>query len=282
MKAELRNFLDQHFSKWDKTLLEEEFVIQATEPELSSVDDLLQTKFDKSISIDTIDVKWTNAENLIELALDKQYINEVNTGNLKASDLPFLVDEYTDNYNAEEKSFCNEKTFVITFTLGKKVLPLMKYLEKKPLKPIVLYYRLTLPGQTTVDSNSSQVIYQTIPSYGPLSQYKTAYMCESDFITPTTDLISFVVKRCAADDNLGIPPMFNVELFIISKPYQTVETSNMITAISNYVNPGVDSVTLSDYINYPVTAASGIYAGYTNVKIIFDNSPEKKRTVIIT
>ena len=282
MKAELRKFLDEHFSNWVKTLTEGGFIIQTTEPELSSVDDLLQTKFDKSISIDTIDVKWNNAENLIELALDKQYINEVNTGNLKANDLPFLVDEYTDSYNVEEKSFCNEKTFAISFTLGKKVLPVMKYLEKKPLKPIVLYYRLTLPGQTTVDSNASQVIYQTIPSYGPLSQYKTAYMCESDFITPTTDLISFVVKRCAADDNLGIPPMFNVELFIISQPYQTVETSNIITAISNYVNPGVDSVTLSDYINYPVTAASGIYAGYTNVKIIFDNGPDKKRTVIIT
>ena len=282
MKAELRKFLDEHFSNWVKTLTEGGFIIQTTEPELSSVDDLLQTKFDKSISIDTIDVKWNNAENLIELALDKQYINEVNTGNLKANDLPFLVDEYTDSYNVEEKSFCNEKTFAISFTLGKKVLPVMKYLEKKPLKPIVLYYRLTLPGQTTVDSNASQVIYQTIPSYGPLSQYKTAYMCESDFITPTTDLISFVVKRCAADDNLGIPPMFNVELFIISQPYQTVETSNMITAISNYVNPGKDSVTLSDYVNYPVTAASGIYAGYTNVKIIFDNGPDKKRTVIIT
>ena len=282
MKVELRKFLDEHFSNWVKTLTEGGFIIQTTEPELSSVDDLLQTKFDKSISIDTIDVKWTNAENLIELALDKQYINEVNTGNLKANDLPFLVDEYTDSYNVEEKSFCNEKTFAISFTLGKKVLPVMKYLEKKPLKPIVLYYRLTLPGQTTVDSNASQVIYQTIPSYGPLSQYKTAYMCESDFITPTTDLISFVVKRCAADDNLGIPPMFNVELFIISQPYQTLETSNMVTAISNYVNPGVDSVTLSDYVNYPVTAASGIYAGYTNVKIIFDNGPDKKRTVIIT
>jgi len=282
MKAELRKFLDEHFSNWVKTLTEGGFIIQTTEPELSSVDDLLQIKFDKSISINTIDVKWNNTENLIELALDKQYINEVNTGNLKANVLPFLVDQYTDNYNAEEKSFCNEKTFVITFTLGKKVLPLMKYLEKKPIKPIVLYYRLTLPGQTTVDSNASQVIYQTIPSYGPLSQYKTAYMCESDFITPTSDLISFVVKRCAADDNLGIPPMFNVELFIISQPYQTVETSNIITAISNYVNPGVDSVTLSDYINYPVTAASGIYAGYTNVKIIFDNGPDKKRTVIIT
>ena len=282
MKAELRKFLDEHFSNWVKTLTEGGFIIQTTELELSSVDDLLQIKFDKSISINTIDVKWNNTENLIELALDKQYINEVNTGNLKANDLPFLVDEYTDSYNVEEKSFCNEKTFAISFTLGKKVLPVMKYLEKKPLKPIVLYYRLTLPGQTTVDSNASQVIYQTIPSYGPLSQYKTAYMCESDFITPTTDLISFVVKRCAADDNLGIPPMFNVELFIISQPYQTVETSNIITAISNYVNPGVDSVTLSDYINYPVTAASGIYAGYTNVKIIFDNGPDKKRTVIIT
>ena len=282
MKSELRNFLDQYFSKWDKTLIEEEFVIQATEPELSSVDDLLQIKFDKSISINTIDVKWNNTENLIELALDKQYISEVNTGNLKANVLPFLVDQYTDNYNAEEKSFCNEKTFVISFTLGKKVLPLMKYLEKKALKPIVLYYRITLPGQTTVDSNSSQVIYQTIPSYGPLSQYKTAYMCESDFITPTTDLISFVVKRCAADDNLGIPSMFNIQVYISSQPYETPEAANLISATQNYINEGNDSVTISDYRNFPVTAASGIYAGYTNVKIIFDNGPDKKRTVIIT
>jgi hypothetical protein len=158
----------------------------------------------------------------------------------------------------------------------------MKYLEKKPLKPIVLYYRLTLPGQTTVDSNASQVIYQTIPSYGPLSQYKTSYMCESDFITPTTDLISFVIKRCAADANLKIPSMFNVQVYILSQPYETPEAANLISVTQNYINEGTDSVTNSDYKNFPVTAASGIYAGYTNVKIIFDNGPEKKRTVIIT
>ena len=282
MKAELRNFLDEHFSNWDKTLVKGGFIIQTTETELSSVDDLLQTKFDKSISIDTIDVKWNNAENLIELALDKQYINEVNTGNLKANELPFLVDEYTDSYNAEEKSFCNEKTFVISFTLGKKVLPLMKYLEKKPLKPIVLYYRLTLPGQTDVGSNVSQVIYQTIPSYGPLSVYKTSYMYKSDYVTPTTDLISFLLKRSASDDNLGIPAMFNVTLYITSQPYQTPEAANIISATSNYIDEGNNIATVADYINYPVTAASGIYAGYTNVKIIFDNGPDKKRTVIIT
>jgi hypothetical protein len=282
MKAELRNFLDEHFSNWDKTLTEGGFIIQTTEPELSSVDDLLQTKFDKSISIDTIDVKWNNSENLIELALDRQYINEVNTGSLKANDLPLLVDEYTDSYNAEEKSFCNEKTFVISFTLGKKVLPLMKYLEKKALKPIVLYYRLTLPGQTDVGSNVSQVIYQTIPSYGPLSVYKTSYMYKSDYVTPTTDLISFLLKRSASDDNLGIPAMFNVTLYIISQPYQTEEAANIISATSNYIDEGNNIATVADYINYPVTAASGIYAGYTNVKIIFDNGPEKKRTLIIT
>ena len=282
MKSEVRTFLDEHFSNWNKTLTEGGFVIQTTEHELSSVDSLLQTKFDKSISIDTIDVKWNNAENLIELALDKQYINEINVGNIKANELPLLVDEYTEKYNAEEKSFCNEKTFVITFTLGKKVLPLMKYLEKKPLKPIVLYYRLTLPGQTTVGSNTSQVTYQTIPSYGPLSRYETTYMCESDYITPTTDLISFVIKRCAPDANLKIPSMFNIQIYISSQPYETPEAANLISATQNYINEGTDIVTISDYRNFPVTAASGIYAGYTNIKIIFENGPDKKRMVIIT
>jgi hypothetical protein len=56
----------------------------------------------------------------------------------------------------------------------------------------------------------------------------------------------------------------------------------MITATANYVDNGDSEITTIPYVNYTVTGASGKFSHYTNVKILYDNGKEQKRTVIIT
>ena len=56
----------------------------------------------------------------------------------------------------------------------------------------------------------------------------------------------------------------------------------MITATANYVDNGDSEVTTIPYVNYTVTGASGKFAGYKNIKIIYDTGKQQKRTVILS
>jgi hypothetical protein len=106
-------------------------------------------------------------------------------------------------------------------------------------------------------------------------------MCKSDFETFTTDIINFFETRVPKNDDTGLPSTLLETVTIISKPYQRENVANMITATTNYIDSGSSEVTVIDYVNYTVTGASGKFAGYKNVKIIFDKDAIR-RTVILS
>ena len=106
-------------------------------------------------------------------------------------------------------------------------------------------------------------------------------MCKSDFITPTTDIINFFAHRVPKNDELGLPATYLDTVTIISKPYQRENGSNMITATANYFDNGTTSLTTADFVNFTVTGASGKFAGYKNIKIIYDKD-KIRRTVILS
>ena len=149
-----------------------------------------------------------------------------------------------------------------------------------PKDSLTLYYRRTKPG--TDNPNSSEVKNQpSINNVSSLVSVTQRYMCKSDFKTPTTDIINFLGNRVPKNDDVGLPATFLETVTIISKPYQRENGSNMITATANYIDSGSDVITKVDYINYTVTGASGKFAGYKNIKIIYDKD-QIKRTVILS
>jgi hypothetical protein len=143
-----------------------------------------------------------------------------------------------------------------------------------------LYYRRTIPG---TDKVTRAFIVETteINGVSSLKNLGNRYMCKSDFITPTTDIINFFGHRVPENDELGLPATYLDTVTIISKPYQRENGSNMITATANYFDNGTTSLTTAAFVNYTVTGASGKFAGYKNIKIIFDKD-EIKRTLILS
>jgi len=147
-------------------------------------------------------------------------------------------------------------------------------------EPLTLYYRLKAPGS---DKYNSGYITETAEINGipSLKSISNRYMCKSDFETPTTDIINFLGTRVPPNDDVGLPSLYLETVTIISKPYQRENVSNMITANANYIDSGSSEPTTSPYVNYTVTGASGKFAGYKNMKIIYDKGGIT-RTVILS
>ena len=141
-------------------------------------------------------------------------------------------------------------------------------------EPLTLYYRNKLPGS---DEYTAGYIAETAEVNGvrSLKHLSNQYMYKSDFTTPTTDILNYVGYRVPKNDDVGLPGTYLETVTIISKPYQRENGSNMITATANYI----DSV---DYTNFTVTGASGKFAGYKNMKIIYDDKDALKITVILS
>jgi len=149
-----------------------------------------------------------------------------------------------------------------------------------PKEPLTLYYTRIVPG---TDKLNSGYIKETAEING-VSSFKNIsnrYMCKYDFTTPTTDILNFTGFRIPPNDNVGLPSTYLGTVTIISKPYQRENVSNMITATANYIDSGNDQSAVVEYVNYTVTGASGKFAGYKNVKIIFDKD-SIRRTVILS
>ena len=151
-----------------------------------------------------------------------------------------------------------------------------------PKDRLTLYYRNKVPGS---DEYTAGYIAETAEINGvpSLKYISNQYMCKSDFKTPTTDIINLLGTRVPAKDDVGLPSTFLETVTIISKPYQRENVSNMITGTANYIDNGTTNQTTVDYVNFTVTGASGKFAGYKNIKIIYDNkAAEQKRTVILS
>jgi len=149
-----------------------------------------------------------------------------------------------------------------------------------PKPPLTLYYRLKEPGS---DQYNSGYITETAEINGipSLKSISNRYMCKSDFTTPTTDIINFLGTRVPPNDDVGLPSLYLETVTIISKPYQRENIGNMITATANYIDSGSSELTTFPYVNHTVTGASGKFAGYKNIKIIFDKGGIT-RTVILS
>jgi len=149
-----------------------------------------------------------------------------------------------------------------------------------PKEQMTLYYRRTIPGSDKLN-NGSFAETTVINGVSSIKNISNRYMCKSDFITPTTDIINFSGTRVPANDSVGLPSTYLETVTIISKPYQRENVANMITATANYIDSGSAYVTTADYVNYTVTGASGKFAGYKNIKIIYDKGGIN-RTVILS
>jgi hypothetical protein len=259
------------------------------ETEMYLIDDFIAKLYYEGIDdykLSKIYIFWFDEIQKNNIELDLESIRyQLNNLKIKFNELPKLVDNKTSK-NISYNSYGNVKNFSLEFNITKTLSFDLFHTDKSisnnkdTLPPITLYYTITLPGQTIVDSNASSVIYQTIPSNGPYSAYKTHYMCEEDYVTPTDYLISFIAHRTYIDSNLGIPGMYNKQVFIIAPPYETLETSNMITAVGNYIDRGTTGSTTREYINYNVTSATGIFDGYKKLIIFYDNSKLTRKVII--
>jgi hypothetical protein len=97
-------------------------------------------------------------------------------------------------------------------------------------------------------------------------------MTESDFISYNTNIITFVGSRTPENQNLPeeqrVPDIYNETVNISVEPYET----NYIQASANYLDTGSGFETERQFVNYGVTTASGIFKGFTNIRINFYNN----------
>jgi hypothetical protein len=143
-----------------------------------------------------------------------------------------------------------------------------------PKAPMTLYYRRTIRsgytgGLTEINGVSS------------LKFISNQYMTKSDYETSTKDIIDFSGVRVPKNDDVGLPGTYLETVTIIARPYQSENGSNMITATANFIDNGSGEGTETDYVNYTVTGASGKFAGYKNIKIMY-NKDKIRRTVILS
>jgi hypothetical protein len=150
-----------------------------------------------------------------------------------------------------------------------------------PKEPITLYFSSYKPGTTERSIAEIQTRSNVNGTYG-VTFAQNIPMCDADFKKLTTDIFNFSGSYLPAKDSVNLPATFLETVTIISKPYQTEKSSNMIVATANYPDNGGGSATTVSYVNYTVTGASGKFAGYKNIKILYDNGPESKNTVIIS
>jgi hypothetical protein len=130
---------------------------------------------------------------------------------------------------------------------------------------ITKFYRLQNPDGSV---NSTTTRYVTDPLLSTVYRgIKNQFMCRFDYVTPTTDILTFEGHRTPGDDTLGIPSLYKETLTINSVPYN----KHFICASANYVDTGNGFETTTNFIDYTVLGASGKYKGYNRIRIYFDN-----------
>lgn len=145
--------------------------------------------------------------------------------------------------------------------------------DTKPFtRYIKLYYRIS-QSPTNSGNNASETVFVTDPSApGIYRGVSNTYMTDSNYVNYNTNIISFVGSRtpknpALANTPMQVPDMYNEFININVAPYD----SNYIQACANYVDEGSGFETTVPFVNYKVTAASGIFEGCTNLKIEFFN-----------
>ena len=142
--------------------------------------------------------------------------------------------------------------------------------EVCPQKKMVLYYRLTIDPNNETD-NSSRTIFVTDPSANTYRGISNRYMVDSDYETYNTNILTVSGYRTPKNETLPleiqVPDIYNETFNISIPPYKT----NYIQAVADYIDPGSGFETTIPYVNYTVTGASGVFSGFTNMRIDFYN-----------
>jgi len=141
---------------------------------------------------------------------------------------------------------------------------IMRYTPVPPNK-LTLYYQLK--DKNTHESNGSAITFATNPS-DAYSGVENRYMCNKNYSTNNSDIITFVGYRTPANEAVGFPQLYKEIVSINSKPYQ----NNFIEAVANYVDNGNGFATAINFVNYTVTAASGKFKGFTNIRINYNSN----------
>lgn len=142
-----------------------------------------------------------------------------------------------------------------------------------PQRKMLLYYRLDI-SPINENDNSSRTTFDTTPSEPTIYRgISNRFMTESNFLDYNTNIITFVGSRTPKNTdlpavNLQVPDIYNETISISIAPYD----SNFIQATANYLDPGSGFETQRQFVDYGVTTASGVFKGFTNLRITFYNN----------
>jgi hypothetical protein len=141
-----------------------------------------------------------------------------------------------------------------------------------PSKKMTLYYRLSTEPVHDISSNSSNTNFVTDPSINTYRGISNRYMTNSDFTTYNTNILTFIGYRTPSNEllipEMRVPDMYNETISINIEPYQ----DNFIQATANYIDTGTGLATTNPFIDYKVSIATGIFNGFTNMRINFYNN----------
>lgn len=141
---------------------------------------------------------------------------------------------------------------------------------------LTLYYTLL---NTDYLPNGSETIFKTDPE--DLETFRgtsSRYMSDSNF-NPNTDILTYVSSRTKKKLPDFPKDMYNEIFTITSYPY----SENIVQAACNYEDTGSGLATEVNFNNFTIMGACGKFAGYKNIKILYNNDdPQKKRTLIFS
>jgi hypothetical protein len=139
------------------------------------------------------------------------------------------------------------------------------YLNGKvcPSKKMTLYYRLTV-SNTNSSPNRSVTNFVTDPVIDTYRGIGNRYMVDSDFLTYNQNIITFVSMRTPAN-----PPVFDKNMY--NETVCINVGSSFIQAVANYVDNNNTFETLIPYVEYAITAKTGIFTDFNKLVINFYN-----------
>jgi hypothetical protein len=141
--------------------------------------------------------------------------------------------------------------------------------------PLKLYYYLYDDNEGTI-LNSSETLFVTDDlSNDTYRGITNRFMSNSDYTSYTSDIISYISSRTPKSTEPGVfdLDMYNEILTINSPPYQ----DNYIQAVCNYEDTSSGYATTVDFNNFVVTASSGKFKNYKNIKITYSNTGKYTR-----
>ena len=140
-----------------------------------------------------------------------------------------------------------------------------------PSRKMTMYYRLSTEPGYDASGNASSTDFVTVPVVNTYRGIENRYMTESDYQTYNSNIITFIGYRTPANptlpSNMQVPDIYNETVSINMQPYN----DNFIQATANYLDTGTGFATTVPFIDYKVSIASGIFSGFTNMRINFYN-----------